>query len=59
MPSKDKQLQAGDLYKIADMPHDEATKYIRDNPEDIHDLMVLVVRNNMNGWMKRYEMNVQ
>lgn len=56
---KDKTLQTGDLYSISEMPHEEAIEYIKDNPEKIHALMVLIAHNIVDGWIKRYERTVQ
>ena len=47
------------LYRLQEMPRDEATKFIEENPEDVHDLLILVTNWINDGWMKRYQRTVK
>ena len=42
------------LFRLQEMPRDEATKFIEENPEDVHDLLILVAHWINDGWMNRY-----
>ena len=52
-------VKAGKLYRISEMSREDAIKYIEENPDEIHDLIVLVSNNITEGWMARYRRDVK
>lgn len=46
------------LFRLQEMSRDDATKFIEENPEDVHDLLIFVTKWTNDGWMKRYKMEV-
>ena len=47
------------LFRLEEMSRDEATKFIEEHPEDVHDLLIFVTKWINDGWMKRYERMVK
>ena len=47
------------LFRLEEMSRDEATKFIEENPEDVHDLSIFVSEWITDGWMKRYKRDVK
>ena len=43
------------LFRMEEMSRDDAVKFIEENPEDVHDLLVFVTKWINDGWMKRFK----
>jgi len=48
-----------DLFKLSRLSREEAIDYIKENPDDIFDLITFVANWIVNGWMRRYKRDVK
>ena len=50
-----KTIEISDLYKLRRLSRDKRVEYVRENPEEVCDLIDFVATWILDGWMERYK----
>ena len=51
-------VKKSDIFEISRMSREKAVDYIRENPDDIFDIVCINAKGISDGWMARYKRNV-